>query len=237
MTILITGATSGLGLALCQYYLANGVKVIACGRNQNKLDACFAEQTNVSTLCFDITDKEQVLAKCAEISEVDTVVLNAGDCEYFDKVVPFDSEKFERIIRINLISIGYCLEALLPKIKTKGQLVLVSSSAHLLPFPRAEAYGASKAGLSYLAESLRLDLAKHRIDVSLIEPGFVKTPLTDQNNFSMPFLLEVSTAAKLMAKGIEQRKELIRFPTRLMLFLRLFGLLPKQVWAWLINRK
>ena len=193
MTVLITGATSGIGLALAKQYQSSGEDVIACGRDKAKLEGLF----NSDTACFDVTNKEQVLNACADLPTLDTVVLNAGDCEYFESVIPFDSAMFERIININLIGIGYCLEALLPKIKPGGQLVLVSSSAHLLPFPKAEGYGASKAGLSYLAKTLRIDLAPHNISVTLVEPGFVKTPLTDQNSFSMPFLVEVESAAKI----------------------------------------
>ena len=116
-------------------------------------------------------------------------------------------------------------------------MVFVSSSATILPFPRSEAYGASKAGMDYLAKSLRLDLAANDISVTLVHPGFIKTPLTDKNDFSMPFLLTSEEAAQRIVKGIKGQKNYIHFPKRLTLLLKLFSLLPSSLWQSLILRK
>lgn len=236
MSVLITGATSGIGLALVDQY-AKDHNVIACGRSPDKLEQRFANKRDVTTLRFDITSKQQVLASAENVHDLDIVILNAGDCEYLDEVVPFDSDKFERIIKVNLIGLGYCLEAFLPKLKPNGQLVIVSSSAVLVPFPKAQAYGASKAAVSYLARSLAVDLVAKDIDVTLVEPGFVKTPLTAKNDFDMPFLVSVDKAAKLIVKGISSRKSVVRFPSSLMFVLHLLAWFPAKVLAKLLIRK
>ena len=111
----------------------------------------------------------------------------------------------------------------------QGTLAIVSSLAHLFPFTKAEAYGASKAALSYFADSLRVDLTDLGITVSLIEPGFVDTPLTQKNDFKMPFLLQVDDAAARIRKGLQAQQQRIRFPKRLVWSLHLLNLLPYSV--------
>ena len=149
--------------------------MIACGRNLEKL-AELEKHTNIKACQFDATDLKDIKQATLGFSAFDKVILNAGNCEYVDDARNFDSALFERVISVNLLAMGYCLEALLPKISAGGQLVLVSSSVTYLPLPRSEAYGASKAGVSYLAKSLAIDL--NDVDVTLVHPGFVKTPLT-----------------------------------------------------------
>ena len=184
-TVLITGATSGIGNALFERYVDAGYRVLACGRNKEQLNA-LAERAS-ETLCFDINSTEEIAKASAAISAIDILVLNAGTCLYVDDVVNFDAELFEQVINTNLIALGKLLQHLLPKVNVGGQVVFISSSATILPFPRAQAYGASKAGMDYLANSLRLDLKPKHIDVTLVHPGFIKTPLTDKNDFPMPF--------------------------------------------------
>jgi len=230
--ILITGATSGLGNALFEDYVKLGHQIIACGRNQQQLETM---QSKASQVCqFDITDKQQIQAAAQNVDELDILILNAGNCRYIDDAKNFDGELFEDVIRTNLISLGWLLQYFLPKVKKGGQVVFVSSSATLLPFTRSEAYGASKAGIDYLANSLRLDLVKEHIDVTLIHPGFIKTPLTDKNDFPMPFLLTSEEASQRMVKAIEQRKRYAHFPKRLTLLLKFLSFLPSFVWQKLI---
>jgi len=235
--ILITGATSGIGLSLAKLYATGGHHVLACGRNQSKLDQLQDSVSNISTCCFDITDEQQTLSETKHIESVDILVLNAGDCLYMDNVKQFDANTFAKVININLVSMGYVLSALLPKLKTGGQLVFVSSSATILPFPRAEAYGASKAGLDYLANSLRVDLAKHHIDVTLIHPGFIKTPLTDKNTFDMPCMLSSEQAALRIQKAIKNRTAYSHFPKRFTFILKLLSCLPSSWWASFASKR
>ena len=233
--VLITGATSGIGLALSEQYTKRGDKVIACGRSQSKLASL---KSNVYQTClFDITDSEQISKAAKAVPALDVLILNAGDCLYIDSAQNFDAEIFSQIVNINLVSVGYLLQHLLPKVKSGGQVVFVSSSATILPFPRSEAYGASKAGMDYLANSLRIDLANKNIGVTLVHPGFIKTPLTDKNTFAMPFLLSSEQAAQRIIAGVNKRQNYLHFPKRLTLTLKLFSLLPLSWWQTLILRK
>ncbi|MCF6439671.1 SDR family NAD(P)-dependent oxidoreductase [Pseudoalteromonas luteoviolacea] len=230
-SVLITGATSGIGEALVNRY-AQSAQVIACGRNQEKLSKF--ESSGVCTSRFDMTDKEQVFDAASKIEAQDIIILNAGVCEYIDDANKFDSALFERVIHANLIATGYCLEAFIPKIKSGGQLVIVSSSASFLPLPRAQAYGASKAALSYLTRVMQVEL--QGIDVTLVHPGFVETPLTNKNDFPMPCLVTVEQASERIYQGVLKRKKEVHFPRRFTLFLKLFSLLPFNWWLPLAKR-
>jgi short-subunit dehydrogenase len=233
--ILITGATSGIGKSLCLLYQKQGYAVIACGRNQQALDE-MARLENVSTLSFDISDKVQVKQSLATLPELDLVILNAGSCEYIDDAKNFDGDLFARVITTNLIALGYCLQSVLPRIKKGGQLALMGSSASYLPFSRAEAYGASKAGVAYLAKTLAIDLIDNQINVCLINPGFVKTPLTDKNAFSMPMLITADKAADYIFKGLLKGKREIHFPMIFTFTLKILASFPNAVWRFIATR-
>ncbi|MFY8274799.1 SDR family NAD(P)-dependent oxidoreductase [Pseudoalteromonas sp. SSDWG2] len=233
MKALITGATSGIGESLALLYATKGAEVFACGRDQDKLNE-LSQHPNITGLRFDVTDLQDIKYQTSQIQEIDLLVLNAGNCEYVDDAKHFDSALFERVIKVNLLSLGYCLEALLGKVKSGGQLAIVSSSVTYLPLTRSEAYGASKAGATYLAKCLEIDLED--IDVSVVHPGFVKTPLTDKNDFPMPMAVSADEAALYMYKGLKNRKKEIHFPKRFTLFLKLLRILPWSIWAKLAKR-
>ncbi len=227
--VLITGATSGIGKALALAYAQLGWRVFACGRNQAVLQS-LSENSHISALRFDIGDKQQIAEATTNLDDLDLLILNAGNCEYIDNAKDFDSELFERVISTNLISLGYCLAVLVKKIKPGGRLALMGSSASYLPFPRAEAYGSSKAAVAYLAKTLAIDLLPEKISVSLICPGFVKTPLTDKNDFAMPMLITAEQAADYIITGLKKGKKEIHFPLKFTLLLKLFASLPGIIW-------
>lgn len=225
-TMLITGATSGIGLALTKLALNNDFRVIACGRNQQKLQQ-LAPHPALSLLLFDLTDEDssqQKLANC----KADIVVLNAGSCEYMDNG-KIDNAMFKRVFAINFFAVINCVATLLPNIPTGGKLVFIDSLARLLPFSRTEAYGASKAALHYFAKSLRVDLAEQGIQVQTISPGFVKTPLTDKNNFSMPMMITAEQAARCIMQQIQSNKASGYFPQLFSWGLRILSLLPESI--------
>lgn len=236
-SVLITGATSGIGYDLALKYLNEGFKVYACGRNKDKLASLAQTSSHLIPLAFDITNPEQIALALADIPTLNIVILNAGDCLYIDDAKQFDSKVFSSVITTNLISMGYMLELTIPKLADAGQLVFISSSVTLLPLPRAEAYGASKAGVDYLANTLRLDLAKHNIAVTLVHPGFIKTPLTDKNTFNMPFLLSSKEAAERVYRGVNAKKHYLQFPKRFTYILKIISWLPNSLWFYLATRK
>lgn len=233
-TIVITGATSGIGEQLCIDLAKKGNKVIACGRNEEKL-AKLKDKIgdSLATAAFDTSNKDDVEKAFQDIASnhrIDCVILNAGNCEYVD-IDDFDSALFERVMQTNFMGSIYCIEAALPLLKKSANpyLVLMGSSSVYFPFGRAEAYGASKAALDYLAKSLRVDLEKFRIAVSIIHPGFVKTPLTDKNDFTMPMVIETDAASSYIIQGLEKQKFAIHFPKRFTWILKIMGSLPDKL--------
>lgn len=217
MKILITGATSGIGSQLVKDYSAEGHQVIACGRSQDKLDALAEAVTgDLHTLCFDVTDEKECITALQGLSDLDVAILNAGVCEYIDDAVHFEAALVKRVFDANFFGVVYCAQALLPVLQAGSKLVIVDSMARLLPFTRAQAYGASKAAVHYFAKSMRVDLAPSGIQVLSVVPGFVKTPMTDANDFSMPMRVSVEEASASLRKGVAKGAATIYFP-------RLFG--------------
>jgi short-subunit dehydrogenase len=235
MRIVITGATSGIGRQLAEDYYNEGHEVWAIGRNETALAEL--QYMGLHTGRLDLTDRETVLGWFKTLDSIDLAILNAGTCEYID-LPHFDSSLVQRVMRANVESFAISLEAVLPLLRRsrRGHLAAVGSSAAYLPLPRAEAYGASKAAIAYMVESLRLDLHRENIDVSLISPGFVKTPLTDLNDFPMPFRIDVAEASVRIRKGLAKRQREIHFPRRFTFILKLLSLLPGPVWTWMGKR-
>ena len=235
-TVLITGATSGIGEQLAKDYSAQGWSVIACGRNAGKL-AKLSEHDNITSLAFDMGDQSEITAASKKIEQtLDLVILNAGTCEYMDDIKQFDTALFRRVINSNVLGTADCIAAFLPKIPRGGQLALMGSSANFFPFSRAQAYGASKAAVAYLAQTLAVDLAKYDIAVSLISPGFVETPLTNKNDFEMPMRISVEQASEEIIKGVAKRKHHVTTPKLFTFLLGLLGKLPHSIQHWMALR-
>lgn len=229
-TCLITGASSGIGRELALHYAANGWTVYAVARSADKLEQ-LSKNSRIHALALDLTDNAALQRSAQQLADegvvLDLVLLNAGTCEYVD-ANDLDLAAFERTFAINFHAVVAATKFFMPLLKASltPQLAIVSSMAHFFPFTRSEAYGASKAAVSYFVDSLRVDLADSGIHISLIEPGFVDTPLTQKNDFSMPFLVPVSQAANRIYTGLAKGNSRIRFPRRLSLLLKLLSLLP-----------
>jgi NAD(P)-dependent dehydrogenase (short-subunit alcohol dehydrogenase family) len=232
-TILVTGATSGIGLALAKLSSSRGYKVIACGRNKQVLEE-LSTLANVTTLAFDVTD-ESTTRSALQGVKPDIAVLNAGVCEYVD-VDELEPEMFQRVFSANFFGVVNCVAALTSQMNNGSQLVLVDSLARLLPFTRSQAYGASKAALHYLCKSLEVDLVHKGIKVQSVSPGFVATPLSDKNNFEMPMRISVEKAVESMFRGIEKGSKSIYFPKVFSAFLRLCSHLPNRMKVALSKR-
>lgn len=223
MRILITGASSGIGKQLALDYLSQQHQVVGVARG----DLSELEQQGLQALRCDVTDLQQVREVLGAQDAFDIVVLCAGNCEYTDPE-RFDAELCQRVWQVNLQGVANCLDALWPKLYAPCKLAIVGSLARLLPFTRASAYGSSKAALHYLASSLRVDLAPRGVTVHYVQPGFVKTPLTDKNNFAMPQLISPDKASWAIRNGLEQGRWTISFPTRFSAILRLLSMLPQS---------
>ncbi|KGY12786.1 short-chain dehydrogenase [Vibrio tubiashii] len=235
-TVLITGATSGIGLQLAQDYASQGFYVYACGRNSAKLSDLSEQFENIQPLVFDLTDRDATISALSNIDIVPELwILNAGDCEYIDEG-NMDSQLVKRVFDINVIGLSNAIEACQRHFVRGHRLAIVGSIASEVALPRAEAYGASKAAVSYLARALQLDLKPKGIEVSIIYPGFVETPLTDKNTFDMPMKVSPQRASQEIRRGLEQGKSHIYFPKKFTSILRFIGVLPYR-WQNAITSK
>ncbi|RJT56411.1 SDR family NAD(P)-dependent oxidoreductase [Rahnella variigena] len=232
--VLITGASSGIGKQLAQDYAAEGWEVVACGRDAEKLIAVAAASPLIIPLRFDITDLTETRQALQDV-QADLVILCAGTCEYLDDGV-VEAEKIVRVMNTNFIGPVNCLDALLPRLAPGSRVALVGSVAWLLPFSRSEAYGASKAALAFFARSLAVDLAKRQIHISLIQPGFVETPLTARNDFPMPMMVTVVQASKHIRKKLAHGASEIAFPPLFARLLKTTALLPVGLQKWLCRK-
>jgi len=233
--ILITGASSGIGRALALALAQRGNRVIAAGRSLPALQTLAALlPERLIPLVWDVSDgaqservREFVQSK---FDWLDIAILNAGNCEYIERGI-IDLDLVRRVMAVNFFGAVHSAQTLLPLLQLAPQrpyLLGVSSMSTYVPLPRAEAYGASKAALRYFFESLRVDIGA-AVDISVVSPGFVKTPLTDRNDFSMPSMIDVDTAVRRILTGMQQRKLHIAFPRRLGWSLSLLGLLPQRL--------
>jgi NAD(P)-dependent dehydrogenase (short-subunit alcohol dehydrogenase family) len=233
--IWLTGASSGIGAALAEQLLAQGHRLALSARSVEPLQALAKRYPQqVLVVAGDLSDATQVRAIGEHIAQVwgalDCAILNAGTCEYVE-VSAFEAAMVERVMRANLFSASYCIEAALPLLRlgNRPHLVGVSSSVTFMPLPRAEAYGASKAAMRYLFEALRIDLKAEKIAVTLVSPGFVDTPLTQKNDFPMPMRWSVDKAAGYIAQRLDQQPFEIAFPGPFIVILKLLGHLPKRM--------
>ena len=236
MNILITGASSGIGKQLAIDYLENGHVVYCCGRDLSALRQLKESFPKLAIILnFDICSLEACAESLSSLKSLDLVILNAGTCEYID-ARSFDAELYSRVLRVNVEGTANCLQFLIPRIKEGGSLALMGSSSSFIPLPRAEAYGASKAAIYYLAQTLRISLKSAKICVSYIAPGFVETPLTDRNDFPMPMRVDVNYASDQIRKGLAKGNWLIHFPRNFTWLLKAIGVLPARLQQFLIAK-
>jgi short-subunit dehydrogenase len=161
---------------------------------------------------------------------IDIAVLNAGT---YEPVTPetFAADLFREHLEVNFMGTVHCIEAVLQDMRKRqsGRIAVVASVTGYAALPKAEAYGATKAALISMADSLRADLATDGVKVTVIAPGFVRTPLTVQNEFAMPFLIEPERAARIVAEGLERGKDEIAFPLRMAFAMKGLGMLPGPI--------
>ncbi|HEY4162448.1 MAG TPA: SDR family NAD(P)-dependent oxidoreductase [Dongiaceae bacterium] len=219
-SILITGASSGIGEALALSYAAGGIRLVLGGRSVPRLEAierqCRARGATVEFAAVDVTDRlataDWILA-ADQRQPIDLVIANAGVSGGTLKGTEKESQA-RQIFAINVDGVLNTVFPLIPVMMSRrsGQIGLMSSLAAHRGFPGAPAYGASKAAVKVWGEALRGDLRPHGVGVSVIMPGFIKSPMTDANNFRMPFLMPVERAASIIRHGLEADRARIAFP-------------------------
>lgn len=214
-----------------------GVIVAVSARSTNKLNALAAAHVNIRAFPLDVTDRAAVAATAqrieADIGEIDLAVLNAGVWHPMG-ASDFDAEKSVQSMQVNYSGLVYCVEALLkPMIaRRRGHLALVASAAGYRGMPKAAAYSPSKAAVISLAEALQADLSRHNITLSLVNPGFVDTPMTKVNKFPMPFIITAEDAGRRIVAGLAAKHYEIAFPFRLVAIMKILRLLPNGLYFW-----
>lgn len=242
-TIWITGASSGIGEEMARQLAKAGNNVIATARDAGKLQRLCEDYPLIMAMPADVTDRQSLTALESDLRArditIDRVIINAGTCEYLDMSAP-DWTLVDRVMAVNFhgaVNTAETALALFSKLRNhKSHLIVIASLASVVAFPQSEAYGASKAAVQYFFESLRIDLAAKNVSVTVVQPGFVKTPLTDQNDFAMPFMVSASSAASLILRKIEHHPLRISFPRRLAMPLYFFHLFPR-LWNWIAINK
>ena len=243
LRVWIIGASSGIGESLARALAQRGARLALSARRAERL-AALAEQCGEATalvLPLDITDADAVAGASAELrrqwQECDLVIVMAGD------YVPLSAENFalapaHALIEVNLQGPLNVLAALLPNIRQgeRTGIALVSSVAGYRGLPRSLVYGPGKAALINMAESLYLDLHPHGCGVWVINPGFVRTPLTAQNEFDMPFIIGADEAAEQIISGFARGEFEIHFPKRFSRLLKFLQLLPYFLYFRLVAR-
>jgi short-subunit dehydrogenase len=242
-SVWITGASQGLGEALVLAYAKKGYRVYASARNEQALlqlaQRCEALPGECVAMPLDICELDSVKKLAEQLAQdagLHTVILNAGTH------IPQEAESFRAadvatLANLNLVGTANCIEAILPQlIRQQGQLAIVASLAGYRGLPRASGYGATKAGLINLAESLRIDLKDKGVDVRVVNPGFVKTPLTDKNDFAMPDLISAEQAAQAIVDGLQGKQFEIRFPKRFATVMAMLRELPYRLYFPAVSR-
>lgn len=189
----------------------------------------------------DVTDAAGLRAAAdqvrADLGPIDVVVLNAGYWKQMD-VADWDTEVFRRHVEVNLVGMSNGIGAVLPEMLTRGSGVIagVASVAGYRGFAKSEAYGATKAGQINLLEALRSQLAGKGVHVTTICPGFVRTEMTQDNDFPMPFIIEADDAARAICDGFERGRNEIVFPARMAATMKAARLVPVSLWPKLWSR-
>jgi len=250
-TILLTGASSGIGKEIAKKLAVYDCRLfLLAGRTyliEEYLKRLPEVTADINIIPNDVSDKADV-GKCFdEITKIikekytdegiDIAILNAG---IDSKISPgnFNSEAAEKIFGVNYFGIVYWIEKLMPSFmkNKKGMIVGVSSLADNRGYGGSGFYCSSKAAVSIFLEGLRLELIPYGINVITVKPGFVKTPMTDKNDFKMPFLMNPGKAAGIILKGIKKEKRLIRFPIPTVIGSYIIGLLPGRFYEFLSRK-
>jgi short-subunit dehydrogenase len=234
----VTGASTGIGADICRQLAAEGVIVAASARNAEALKAL---GQNIHAYPLDVSNESAVADTFAEIEkshgQIDLIIAGAGTYTPAS-AADFQTKMFRQMYEVNYLGVVNMLAAVLPTFRARraGHLSWIASVSGYRGLPKAAAYGPTKAALINLAESLEPELRRDGVKVSVINPGFVRTPMTSINDFEMPFLMEPADAARATIAGLAKGKFEIAYPTPFVAIMKFGRLLPYSIYLW-VSRK
>jgi short-subunit dehydrogenase len=234
----VTGASTGIGAEICKQLAGGGVVVAASARNSEALNAL---GKGIHAFPLDVSDEKAVAVAFEAIEAahgpIDLIIAGAGTYTPAS-AADFRPEMFRRMYDVNYLGVINVLAAALPKFRARraGHLSWIASVSGYRGLPKAAAYGPTKAALINLAESLKPELDRDGVKVSVINPGFVRTPMTAVNDFEMPFLMEPADAARATIAGLAKGKFEVAYPTPFVAIMKFGRLLPYSIFFW-ISRK
>ena len=241
-TIWITGGSTGIGKALAIKFASNGWNVAISARRENLLKEISDDNENIFSYPLDVTNKSQ----CKEVfNKIKSKFQNVDICFFSTgtwnpkKEKDIDVEQIEDVFKVNFFGTLNSIKAVEEYFKNKqdGIITIVSSIAGYRGLPNSTGYGPSKSALNNLAESLYFDFKRSNVRICLVSPGFIKTPMTDKNDFKMPFLKTTEYAANKIYDGLINKNNFeIHFPKSLTLILKLFSFLPSKLYFGLIGK-
>jgi short-subunit dehydrogenase len=233
--VMITGASSGIGRGLAVELARRGAKVGLVARRADVVDEVVREIEAAGgralALPADVRNEDSIRVAAerlrSELGPIDLLIANAGIGPTRD-AAQLDAKEVAAVINVNVIGASNSVAAVIPEMvaRESGHLIVISSLAAYRGLPRSAAYCASKAAVSAFFESLRLDLGPRGIAVTIIHPGFIKTPLTSGRDARMPFLMELDDAVNKMVRAIERRRKRYSFPWQLATIVRAGMILP-----------
>ena len=239
--IWITGASSGIGKAVAEKFAKEGWKVAVSARRKELLDE-LAQNQNIVSFPLDVTNNNQINEVfkniLTEFKDLDICLFSSGTYEPKDEL-SIDPDKIRNVINVNFLGVIDCVKTVEDYFKNKksGHISIVSSIAGYKGLPNSSGYGPSKAALTNFAESIYFDFKKHNVKVSVVSPGFIKTPLTDKNEFPMPFLRSPEFAADKVYRGLVVTNTFeIDFPKQLTFILKFLRILPYKIYLFLVDK-
>ena len=244
--VFLTGASSGIGEGLALAMAARGANLGLVARRQDHLEklamACEAKGGKATIFPVDVTDAEAVQAAAdgmrREFGHIDILIANAGIGGNDPETRAYKPEAVKNVIDTNLMGAVNCVHAVVPQMleRGSGQLVAISSLAGIRGLPKSAAYSASKAGMTMFFESVRLDMIGKGIDVTIIQPGFIETPLTAGRTNKMPYLMKLEDAIPYFLNAIEKKKSFAAFPWQLATIVRLGKIMPASLYDRIASR-
>ena len=244
--VLLTGASSGIGEALAIALAKRGAILGLVARRADMLEdlarRCEDAGGTARALPCDVTDAEALRNAGAslrdEFDAIDILVANAGIGGNNQETRDLRPEAVRKVIDINLLGAVNAVHAVLPQMleRGSGQLVAISSLAGIRGLPKSAAYSASKAGMTAFFESVRLDVQHKGVAVTIIQPGFIKTPLTAGRHNQMPFLMDLDRSIPHFIRAIEKKKKFAAFPWQLATIVRAGKIFPTWLYDWLAGR-